>query len=160
MTKQYLVWQDLQALKIWNKGLPYAKKLISTPPHRVFNFLKFKEKHSVLKAGVYNLGDMKVASPPNSSPLCSVRRHAPSPLSLLSTHLLPQKEQADHKQRVSFERGVTSVGVTGMTNCKVIRMHVETNVALIAHYNVHSCQANVSVLALLRQRYECHVTTM
>ncbi len=34
-----------------------------------------------------------------------------------------------------------------MTNCKVITMHVETNVALITHYNVHSCKANVSVLA-------------
>ncbi len=54
---------------------------------------------AVIKAGVYVLGDLKVASPPHSSPspLCSIWRHAPSllssvspsPLSLLPTHLLP-----------------------------------------------------------------------
>ncbi len=48
-----------------------------------------------------------------------------------------------HQQIISQTK-FNDVGVTGMTNHA---MHVETNVTLITHYNVHSCQANVSVLA-------------
>ncbi len=112
-----------------------------------------------LKAGVYDLGDLKVASPPNSSL---------SPLSSLLLHLEPPtdtppavEEQAGGPQtarefwegsdtnweQIISQTKFSDVGLTGMTNCKVITMHVETNVAFIAHYSVHSCPANVSVLA-------------
>ncbi len=66
----------------------------------------------MFKAGVYDLGDLKVASPPHSSPspLCSVQHHAPDPselcLALLSeppTNTPPPTEERAGRPQTARE---------------------------------------------------------
>ncbi len=111
----------------------------------------------LLKAGVYDLGYLKVASPPNSSPapLCSVRRHAPSlwapfhpPFGASYRHTSLRRRTSRQTTnsawllRWEWHQSESQVwqSVSYYNACW-------NNVALSTHYNVHSCQANVSVLA-------------